>query len=89
MPRFYHQTKLELSNFSGKRERQKRQVASALNRGGKLTLVLCAGSRLATWADFAIFGYEAAQEIALFIINYGILIGAELADLRAGDIAPE
>jgi hypothetical protein len=80
---------LELPNLAGEREGQERQVPSALDSGRELTLMLRAGPRLAAWPDFAVFGYEAAQEIGLFVINSRVFIRAELADFRPGDITPE
>jgi len=63
-------------------------MTSAFDRGRQLTLVFGAGAGLAAWADFAIFGYEAAQKIGLFIVDYSIFVSTELANLRSGNIAP-
>ena len=64
-------------------------MASAFDGGREFTLVLCAGSRLASRPDFTVFGNETAQEIRRFIIDYDVFIGTELANLRPGYIPPE
>ena len=79
---------VRISHVSSKGEGKERQVARAFDGGGQLALVLGAGARLAAWANFAIFGHKAAQHVALLIINTGIFVGAELADLWPGGITP-
>jgi hypothetical protein len=50
-------------------------------------LVPGTSASLAAWADLAIFGNEAAQQVDLFIVYFQIFICAELADFWAGDVA--
>ena len=63
-------------------------MTGAFDRCCQLPLVFSAGAGLAAWSDFTVFGYKTAQHIRLLIIDTGILISAELADLRPGSIAP-
>lgn len=67
-------------------ERQKGDVASALDGTRQLTLVACAGACLAPWPDFAFFSDEPAQQIVLLIVDFDTFISTELADLGAGNI---
>jgi hypothetical protein len=78
-----HSKKISLAeNFTGKR--QHGQVTSALNGNGHQALMPGTGTRLAARADLAIFGYEAAELICLFVIDDRIVIGAELANAGRG-----
>lgn len=62
-------------------------MASALDGYRQLALVSGAGTGLAPWTDFAIFGDEAAKHIDLFVIDADILVCAELADFGTSNEA--
>ena len=55
-------------------------MARAFDRNSQSPLMTCTGSRLPSWADFAIFSYEPAQHIRVLVIDADVLISAELAD---------
>ena len=83
--------KLIESIFQGfSRERQHSQVTGAFDGVGQAALVPGAGARLAPWADLAIFGYEAAQNVHLLVINGDILSAQNWQILgRATYLRPE
>jgi hypothetical protein len=66
---------------------QECNLPGALDGRRDFTLVFGAISGLAARADFAILDNEAPQHIGVFIVNYNILVGAELADFRPRKIA--
>jgi hypothetical protein len=45
-----------------------------------------AGAGLAAWANLAVVCDEAAEQIQLFVLNSYRFVGAELADLRPGEV---
>ena len=53
-----------------RRIRKKRNLAGAFDGGRDGALMLCAGSRLTPGANLSFFGYEAAEKIHVFIINF-------------------
>jgi hypothetical protein len=61
-------------------------MAGTLNGSCQLALVTGTGASLAAGPDFTFFGYKSAENINLFVIDSYILIGTELADLRARNI---
>ncbi len=67
---------------------QKSQVACSLDGPGQLPLMAGAGAGLTAGANFTFFGHKAPQNINLLVIDGDILIGAELANLGARNVAP-
>lgn len=63
-------------------------MPGALDCSGQFALVFGAGSCLSARADFSIFGDETFQLLSLFIFDFDVFVGAELAKTRAGIIAP-
>lgn len=62
-------------------------MAGAFDGGSQGALMQCASPGLPSWSNLAIFSYEAAQHINVFVINADILISAELADLGSRYVA--
>jgi hypothetical protein len=54
-------------------------VASAFDSNGDSTLVLGAGACLAPRTDFSLTVYETAEQLGVPIINFDIMVRAELA----------
>lgn len=54
-----------------------------LDRSRQLALVACAGARLAAGPDLPVFRDETAQHVRLFVVDDGVLVCAELANLGA------
>lgn len=59
--------------------RQKSDVACALDRFGDVTLVSCTVTGNSAWHDFAALGDEKAKRTWLFVVDYQVFLGAETA----------
>ena len=64
-------------------EGQKCNLAGTLNSSGQFTLMLGAGTGLASWANLALFGHITAQHVTMLVIDFQVFIRAEGADLWA------
>jgi hypothetical protein len=64
-------------------ERKQRQVTGALYRQCQTALVLCAGSRLATRADFAAICQVTAEQVNILIRHSLYFVHAKIAKLVA------
>jgi hypothetical protein len=63
-------------------------MAGSFDGARQNALMFRTSAGLAARADFTFLCYETAQDIRLFIINRKVLIRAELAYFRAGEVAP-
>jgi hypothetical protein len=62
------------------RERQKRNIARALDGFSQLALVICAGPGDPARRDLATLGNEIAQGTDILVVNRRFLVGAEAAN---------
>lgn len=62
-------------------------MPGAFDRNSNCTLVLGAGAGLAPRADLALTVDKAAEQLYVAVIDLNIMIRAELASARAGEIA--
>src|ERR1700691_163672 len=85
-------TALRVTGFSRldseRRERQQRKHARALDRDGKLALMLGAIARGSARHYLAALGDEAAERAHVFVIDLERLVGAEAAYLAASTRPP-
>jgi len=56
-------------------------MPGAFDGASQGALMTRTGAGLPSWADFAVFGHEAAQHISVLVIDGDSFICAELADL--------
>jgi hypothetical protein len=55
-------------------------LASSFDCTGQLTLVFGAGTRYATWQDFATLADEFTQQVRIFVIDVLDFVHSEIAD---------
>jgi hypothetical protein len=69
-------------------EGKQSQMAGAFDGAGQGALVFGTGTSLAARANLAVIRNKTPEYFGLFVVNYGVLIRAELAFARAGEEAP-